>query len=315
MDGHKRRRPFWYLLRRADAVRSDVDAELRAHLEMRIDELRARGLSRDEARREALRQFGDLDATREYCWRQDRAKENSMRRTLMIEDLAQDLRICLRGVLRAPVTAIVIVLTVGLGIGATTAVFSAVDAALLRPLPYADPDRLVRIFTDAPPNRFPFSVVDYMALTAEQTRCEQVAAYRTRGMTFTDGASAERVRGRAVTGEYFGLLGITPALGRVLNADDGRPGRERVVVVSEDFWQRRLAGGGDAIGRPVRLDGESYTLAGVLRRDAGPLEQEQDFFVPLQWSPPTRKGPFFMTVVARLPRGGDRAAALDELHR
>ena len=233
----------------------------------------------------------------------------------MIEDLAQDLRICLRGVRRAPVTALVIVLTVGLGIGATTAVFSAVDAALLRPLPYKDPDRLVRIFTDAPPNRFPFSVVDYLALTREQTQFEQVAAYTSRGMTFTDGASAERVRGRDVTGEYFGLLGIAPALGRVLNANDGRPGSERVVVVSHDFWRRRLGGRADAIGRALRLDGESYTLAGVLPRDAGPLEQGQDFFVPAQWTPPTRKGPFFIAVLARLPSGNDRAAAIDELHR
>src|SRR6059036_153441 len=113
----------------------------------------------------------------------------------MLDDLTHDLRICLRGVVRAPIMATVIVATVGLGIGATTTVFSAVNAALLRPLPYANADRLVRIYTDAPPNKFPFSFADYLALQAEQTAFEQIAAYAARGLTFTDGAVAERVRG------------------------------------------------------------------------------------------------------------------------
>jgi len=310
----RRRRPFWYLTRRPGIVRADVDAELGMHLEMRMEELVARGLSRADARREAIRQFGDLDATRDYCRRQDRAKENSMRRSLIVEDLAQDLRICLRGVLRAPITALVIVVTVGLGIGATDAVFSAADAALLRPLPYSQPDRLVRIYTDVPPNRFPFSVVDYLALTAEQTRFEEIAAYGSRGMTFTDGAVAERVRGRDVSADYFGLLGIRPALGRVLNANDAREGAARVVVVGHDFWQRRLGARADAIGRSVRFDGQDYTLAGVLPQEVGPLEQTQDFFVPAHWPPPTRKGPFFITVLGRLRAGADRALAVEELH-
>ena len=311
----RRRRSFWYLRRRPEAVRSDVDAELRVHLEMRMEELRARGLTRDDARREAMRQFGDLDATREYCWQQDRAKESSMRRSLIVEDLAQDLRICLRGVLRAPITALVIVVTVGLGIGATDAVFSAVDAALLRPLPYNQPDRLVRIYTDVPPNRFPFSVVDYLALTAEQTQFEQIAGYSSRGMTFTDGTVAERVRGRDVSPEYFGLLGIRPALGRVLNENDGRQGGERVVVVSHEFWQRRLGGRAEAIGRSVRFDGQDYTLAGVLPQEVGPLEQAQDFFIAARWQTPTRKGPFFITALGRLRKSADPAVALEELHR
>jgi hypothetical protein len=141
----------------------------------------------------------------------------------MTHDLSQDLRICLRGLLRAPIFALVIVTTVGIGIGATTTVFTAVQAALLRPLPYATPDRLVRIFTDSPPNRFPFSVADYLALTAGQTQFDRIAGSATRTMTFTDGVVAERVRGRAVSPEYFEVLGIQPSLGRGLTGEDGRP--------------------------------------------------------------------------------------------
>jgi len=103
-----------------------------------------------------------------------------------------------------------IVATVGLGIGATTVIFGAVNAALLRPLPYADPDRLVRIYTDAPPNRFRFSVADYLALQTQQTQFDQIAGYTDRAMAFSDGTVAERLRGRVVSWTYFALLGIRP---------------------------------------------------------------------------------------------------------
>src|SRR6266567_3817630 len=122
----------------------------------------------------------------------------------MIEDLVQDLRISVRGLVRAPLMTLVTVATIGLGIGATTTAFSAVSAALLRPLPYADPGRLVRIYTDAPPNRFPFSVADYLALDAQQTTFERIAAYGSARMTYTDGVTAERLQGRRVTWTYFG---------------------------------------------------------------------------------------------------------------
>src|SRR5439155_13451374 len=104
------------------------------HLDMRTEELVAQGMSVDEARREALQQFGDLPGTREYCRGQDEEKEHRMQRALWIEDLLHDLRIGLRGLLRAPMTTLAIVVTVGLGIGATTVIFAAIDAALLRSL-------------------------------------------------------------------------------------------------------------------------------------------------------------------------------------
>jgi len=141
-------RPFWYLRRRG--IRSDVDEELNLHLDLRIAELVAEGQSPEEARRLALQQFGDLEATRRYCRRQDEARENALQRSLLYQEILQDLRIGIRSLFRVPLLSATIVATVGLGLGATAAIFSAVNAAILRPLPYADPDRLVRIFTDAP---------------------------------------------------------------------------------------------------------------------------------------------------------------------
>jgi putative ABC transport system permease protein len=161
-----KQRPFWYLRRRS--VQSDVDEELNLHLEMRVEELRSRGMPIEDARREALRQFGDLEGTREYCRRKDEEKETEMQRSLMLQDFAQDVRIGIRSLMRVPILTLTIVVTVGVGIGATAAIFSAIDAALLRPLPYAHPERLVRIYTDAPPFKWRFSVADYLAFREQQ---------------------------------------------------------------------------------------------------------------------------------------------------
>ena len=305
---------FWYWRRRPEVVRDEVDEELRVHLEMRIDELRAAGLSPEAARRQAVRQFGDLEGTRRYCRRQDLDKENRVQRLLFLQDLAQDLRIGLRNLLRVPGLALTVVVTVGLGIGATTAIFAAVNAALLQPLPYKDPDRLVRIYTDAPPYRFPFSVADYLALDAQQTRFEQIAGYRGRAMAFSDGTVAERLTGREVSWTYFRLLGITPAIGRDFTEQDGRPGNPRAVVISHGLWERRLGSRPGVVGQPIRLDGADYTIAGILPPQLGPFERRQDFFIAAQWSTPRRKGPFFITALGRLRDGVGPAAAASELH-
>ncbi len=236
-----------------------------------------------------------------------------MQGRLIGEDLKRDIPVCLRSLLRAPMLTLTIVVTVGLGVGATTVIFGAVNAALLRPLPYADPGQLVRIYTDAPPNKFRFSVADYLALQAQQTHFEQIAAYTDRAMAFSDGNVAERLRGRGVSWTYFALLGTRPAIGRDFTELDGRPGGTPAVIVSHGFWQQRLGGRPDVIGRPIPLDGSDYTLAGVLPQMVGPLEQRQEFFLAAQWEPPPRKGPFLFTVLGRLRQGADRSAAASEL--
>ncbi|HMF97337.1 MAG TPA: ABC transporter permease [Vicinamibacterales bacterium] len=236
-----------------------------------------------------------------------------MRRGLTVDELLQDLRISLRGLRRAPVMTVTIVITVGLGIGATTVIFAAINAALLRPLPYTHADRLVRIYTDSPPNKFPFSVADYLALTSQQTQFEGIASYASRPMVFSDGAVADRVRARSVSWTYFDVLGLRPAAGRGFEESDARRGAAPTAVVSHGFWLQRLGGRADAIGSVVRLDGQSYTVIGILPRDTGPLEATQDVFVAGRYEAPTRKGPFFMTIVGRLREGASRAAAADEL--
>jgi putative ABC transport system permease protein len=309
---HRHRR-LWYLRRRPETVAAEVDEELGLHLELRVDALVAGGLSPEAAREEALRQFGDLEQTRAYCREQDRAKENHVQTGLMLDDLRQDLRIAARSLLRAPLLAATIVATVGLGIGATTVIFAGVHAALLRPLPYSDPARLVRIYTDTPPFKFRFSVADYLALEAQQTSFEQIAHYTDRAMTFSSGSVADVVRGRLVSWTYFTLLGIRPVLGPGFAEADGRPGRPPAVMVSDAFWRERLGGRTDVLGSSIRLDGTDHTLVGVLPRVMGPLERSQEFFIAAQFEPPPRRGPFFYTAIARLRPDVGWSAAADEL--
>ncbi|HYE87209.1 MAG TPA: ABC transporter permease [Vicinamibacterales bacterium] len=307
----RRHKPFWYLRRRS--VASDVDEELNTHLAMRIDELVASGKSADEARREAMRQFGDLEGTRRYCREQDQSRENTMQRELSWQDLMQDFRIGARSLARVPLLTATIVATVGIGIGATVAIFSAIDAALLRPLPYASPDRLVRIYTDSPPFKFRFSAADYLAFTEQQTRFEQHATYTDRSVTFSNGQVAELLRARVVSWGFFSVLGISPIYGRDFAESDGRSGAPMVALVSHNFWQQRLGGRADAVGKSVRLDGNDVSVIGVLPPTTGPLERRQDLFLIQQFAPPPRKGPFLYSVIARLPAGADRGVAAGEL--
>jgi putative ABC transport system permease protein len=309
-----KRKPFWFLRRRSRDIAVDVEEELRDHLERRVEALVRAGRSPAAARREALERFGNIDHTRRYCRRQDEVKEQEMQRRLAAEDAVQDVRIAVRGLRHAPVLALTIVASVGLGIGAATAIFAIVDAALVRPLPYANSSQLVRFYTDTPPYKFRFSVVDYQALSSQQTRFAKVAAYADRPMTYTDGSRAERLRGREVTATYFDTLGITPALGRNFTDAEARPGGQRSVIVSDQFWRQRLGGTPDAIGKIVRLDGLDYLVTGVLPPATGPLESGQDYFVAAQWTPPRRKGPFLITAIGRLSDASARGAAVAELH-
>jgi putative ABC transport system permease protein len=306
------RRPFWFLRRRT--VASDVDEELRLHLDMRVAELMAEGHNEHDARRTALQQFGDVDATRRYCRQQDEAKETVTQRTLLWADVLQDLRIGARSLLRSPVLALTIMATVGIGLGATAAIFGAINATLLRPLPYAHADRLVRIYTDSPPFKFSFSVVDYLAFTAQQTQFERSATYTDRSVSYLDGSNAELLRTRVVSWQFFSVLGITPAAGRDFIEQDGRVGAPPAAIASHAFWQQKLGGRTDVIGRSLRLDGADYTLVGVLPPATGPLERRYELFLIQQFAPPMRKGPFFNRVIARLAPHASREAATSELH-
>ena len=305
--------PFWFLRRRKRDIEREIDEEIETHLSMRIDALVRSGWTEADARHEAVRQFGDRKRVQRYCAEEDSVKATRVQWRLRLGDLLQDLKFCLRGIWRARALTATILLTVGLGIGLTTAMFSAVFSVLVRPLPYRDPGRLVRIYTDAPPYHFNFSVADYLALDRGQTQFERVAGYAYATMIFSDGASTDLVPGRIVTWTYFDLLGIRPAIGRGFTPDDGRAGHPPTAIVSHAFWMERLGGRQEALGQPLRLDGAAYLLVGVLPRRLGPLEHAGEFYLAAQWATPPRKGPFFIRVLGRLRADTDPVKAASEL--
>ncbi|MFB3855300.1 MAG: ADOP family duplicated permease [Vicinamibacterales bacterium] len=233
--------------------------------------------------------------------------------SLLLEDFRHDLLTSVRSLIRVPALSLTIILTVGVGIGATAAIVRAIDAAFLQPLPYTHPERLVRVYTDAPPFEWRFSAADYLAFREQQTHFEESATFTDRTVTYSDGVSSEVLRARVVSWTFFSLLGISPALGRDFTERDGLPDTPPAAIASHAFWRDRLGGRSDAIGGPIQLDGTNVALVGVLPPLSGPLERRQDIFLIQQFSPPQRRGPFLYTVVARLREDVSRPAAESEL--
>jgi putative ABC transport system permease protein len=224
----------------------------------------------------------------------------------------QDVTYSGRSLARTPALAATIVLTVGLGLGGTTAMLSVVRAVLMNPLPYAQADDLVWIYTDNPPHRFPLSVMDYRTLEADHPAFSEIAAWRNTSLTMTDGSQAERSAAKIVTASYFSLFAHRAALGRLIDAGDERR-REAVVVLGYAFWQRRFGGDPSVLGRALTLDGTAHTVVGVLEERHGPFERTIALFVPARWPAPTRRGPFFLAVAGRLRPGVTPAAAVASL--
>ena len=218
----------------------------------------------------------------------------------------------LRSLRRSPGLAATIVLTVGLGLGATTTMVTVIDAVVLRPLPYADQDALVWVYSDRPPWKSPFSVADYRAVDEQQTSFSHLAGYQISTVTLTGGATASRVTNRNVTWAYFSTLGLVPAHGRLFDKSDDMP-NQKIVVLSQGFWVSEFGGDPAAVGRVIPIDGVGHTIVGVVARDVGPIGRGVAVFRPVHWNPPPRKGPFFIRVIARLRPGVTQATALEEL--
>ena len=184
--------------------------------------------------------------------------------------LLADFRYAFRVLGRAPSFAATVVAVLALGIGANTAIFSIVNAVLLRPLPFEEPDRLVRLLHVPPQNAFPgmptfpVSPANFYDWKRDARLFEGMAIYRFRQFTLTGGGNAEAVVAGAVGADFFQLVRVQPSFGRVFLAEEDFPGRSHVVVISDGFWKSHLGGGSDALGRTLSLDGEAYTIVGIM---------------------------------------------------
>ena len=217
--------------------------------------------------------------------------------------LANDIRYAVRLLLARPGFAAVAILTLALGIGATTAIFTVVDAVLLRPLPFRDADRLVQVrIVGRRGGIFPLPDTDFLAWRALNRTADAVAAFDTRPATLTGGAP-EQMTAAQVTDRFFDVFGARPVIGRVLEEGDDKPGAVKTAVLSHALWQRRFHGDPAVVGRAIAIDGEMHTVVGVMAPGFRYPDADTQLWRVLTMEPPTRRGPFYTWGVARLKPG------------
>jgi predicted permease len=249
------------LIRRAE-LENNLEEELKFHVEMKTRENLAAGMSAREARAAALRQFGNLT----------RAKEEA--RTTWsfprLETLLQDLRYGLRQLRRTPGFTAAAVLTLALGIGATTALFTVVRSVLLKPLPYKDPDRLVRLYECSPDDKFPYNWIaaGVFAQWKKQSRgfsdLALVGPWMQYSLSGAGGQLPERVHAAECSWNLFSTLGVEPALGRQFTAADDQLSANATVVLSWGLWQRRFGGDPSILNQTILLDAKPYVVIGIM---------------------------------------------------
>ena len=300
---------FW----RAD-VEQDVDDEMRFHFEMREREFIAAGLSAGEAHAEARRRFGDVEGVRESCYRIGHQRERRMKLADFAGSVRNDFTFAVRQLARNRGFTAVVVLTLGLAIGANSAIFSVVDGVLLRPLPYPGADRLLLVWEAdrfSGTTREDASVPDYYDIREQNHSFAAVGAFEQQPLTLTEPA-AEPVRlvGGKVSRDIPGVLGISPRLGRGFSAAEDAPGGPRVALLSEELWQTRFGGDPGVLDRVIHLDGEPYTVVGVLPAAVAFPSEHTDLWVPLQQGPATTpRYNHTVKVIGRLREGVTAAAA------
>ena len=292
---------------------ADVEDEIRFHLEMRTRDFERRGLPPEEARRAALARFGDIERVEGTLRDHDHRRERGRHRRELMTGLTQDLRYALRALRRSPAFTAVAVITLALGIGATTAIFSVVNAIVLRPLPYAEPDRLVMVWMDN--TRMGMredihSYPNYADLREQNEVMTDLALYSPGGFNLTlgcvgEGCDPERISAGVVSANLLPLLGVPPVLGRVFTAEEEREGSDAVVVISHGLWTRHFAADPAAIGRTVRLNGRERTVIGVMPRDFAFPSRDADVWVPLVLPEEFRqqRNSFALYVLGRLRPG------------
>jgi predicted permease len=289
------RRLFRLATRRPDSVRAEADEEIRLHLRLRTEQLIREGLSPGAARAEAERRFGSLDEARRSLHSSAQRREDRMRMREWLDAARRDLRLAARGLLRAPLFTATAVICLALGIGANAATFSMFDELLLRPLPVREPERLVNLGAPGPgqgrdswnqagPSEALFSHPMFRDLARARTPLTGVAAHKLFFANFAYHGRTEFGMGELVSGSYFPLLGLRPALGRLLGpGDDGTLGGHPIAVLSYGYWTSDLGADPGLIGKSIIVNGRTLTVVGVAPRgfEGTTLGTRPRVFVPL----------------------------------
>ncbi|HKG80236.1 MAG TPA: ABC transporter permease, partial [Pyrinomonadaceae bacterium] len=244
------------LLRR-DIVLQDIDEEMRTHIEMETEANRELGMPPEEARLSAAKSFGNVGSIRDLAY--------EVRGGGLMETVWQDLRYSGRMLLKHPGFTLIAVLTLTLGIGANTAIFSIVNAVLLRPFPYQAPEQLVMLAESSSGQRGgSVSYPNFVDWRDQNKVFDSVSAVRSNeSYNFTGAGEPERLQGRIVSAGFFSGLGIKPLPGRDFLAEEDRPGANPAVIISHGFWTRRFGNDPGIIGKQITLNNQGYTVVGV----------------------------------------------------
>jgi putative ABC transport system permease protein len=283
---------FWRKRKQAD-----FSAEIEAHLQLEIERLRERGLSAADAETAARLRFGNVTRVEERFYESGR--------WLWWERLKQDVRFGLRMLKRNPAFSVVAVLTLALGIGANTAIFSLIQAVLLRPLPFPEPDRLVRIWERRPSSReanLPISGHEFAAWKEQSHVFEKMALFTPGGATITGAGEPEQISLMRVSADFFPVLGVQPVLGRTILPGEDRAGKDRVAVLSDGLWRRRFSADRKIVGQAITLNDETYAVVGVM--PYLPESMMPDLWLPIDLPAEVQRvGRHGMNVIARLKPG------------
>lgn len=293
---------------RKNALDRDIQDEQRYHLDLIAQELESQGIEAQEARRLAALRFGSSVDAREETRRQDLFP--------WLDDIARDLRIAWRGLRHSPSYSVVVLLALALGIGANTAIYSVVHAALFRPLPYPDPDRVAFIFTRlANGGRTWANHEDIQDWARDSKTFSSIAAWIPQTVNLTGSGEPDRLRGGFVSENFFTTLGVPPAAGRAFLPAEAVPQGPRVAIATWGLWQVKFGGKPDFLNSKILLNGEPYTVIGILPQNFKfPLDQI-DVWMPHSTYPsyqPSRQG-INAAAIGRLLPGVPLATAEQEL--
>jgi putative ABC transport system permease protein len=290
----------------------EIDAELRSHLELHVDDNIRAGMSPDAARRAAWIALGGLERVKD--------EYRDQRGVPMFDTFGRDVRYAVRLLRKSPAFSLTAIAILGLGIGANAAIFSVVHAVVLRPLPYAEPSRIMRVYHTPPREQFsgmatfPVSPANYLDWHAQNTTFEHLAVYGHSSANLTGRAEPEALDAATVSGEFFEVLRANTLLGRPLAPGDDEADRSHVVVLGEAVWKTHFGGDRSIVGRTIQLNGEPFTVVGVMPQQLK-FPTWADVWLPLVWTAEQRavRGNHNYRVVGRLRDGVDVRRAQAEM--
>ncbi|MHB8500035.1 MAG: ADOP family duplicated permease [Candidatus Acidiferrales bacterium] len=292
-------------MRRRKRMLEELDEDIRDHIARETQDNIERGMSPEEARYTAMRKFGNVTRVKE--------ETREVWSVVWLEQLIQDTRFGLRMLRKSPGFTAIAILTLALGIGASTSIFSVVNAVLLGDLPYKDPSRLAMIWgTNARHgvNETPVSPGDFFEWKQRNTAFQDIAASYDNEVTLTGTGNPQLLIGYAFSSNYFTILGVAPELGRTFSAKEDRPGAAKVAVLSDKLWRGTFHADPQILGRPITLDGEPYSVIGVMPRSFD-YPQGVQLWMPaaLPDSAASDYQQYYIRVMARLKPGVSIAQA------